>query len=619
MDSGVKRLCWAWLAAAWTLTIGLCPLGAQETPEQTFDALITEAMVRAPLEHLAADAFNGRLAGTDDMARAAAYVAGQFKEMSLQPAGADGGFLQAFSQGRRDVDRDKTSLALTLPGSEPCSLRLDKTFVPFRFSAQGALDAEVVFVGYGITAPEHGYDDYAGLDVKGKVVLIMRYEPSEKDAESPFKGLEHTQHATFEAKAANAEKHGAAGVLLFTGPHYHEDQRDELYGYHAAARRESVDVPVLQLVRPEAEKLFTVCGKELAKVQAGIDEKNSPQSWAMAGVRAKATVVFRRTQTRMRNVVAVLPGADEVLSRQVVVVGAHLDHIGARSADPDKPDQDVVFNGADDNASGVAAVLAMARAMTQGGVKPRRTIVFVAFDGEEIGLFGSRHYVAHPVRPLEKTAAMVNLDMVGRLRSDTLMVLGVGSGAGLKDTVDRAVAGLGLKVLYGQSAMAPADSMSFAMRRVPALFFHTGLHLDYHRVSDEASKINYPGLARVARAAARTVLAIADADEAPKYTATAMQQRARGARGPMLGVSALPGDAGGLAVRQVVPGSGAEKAGVRPGDVLVTVDGKAVVSVPDLAEMIAGHKVGDKVKVVLRRDGAEQTLEVTLGARAAQD
>ena len=614
----MKRLHWVWLAA-WVLAAGLCSVRAQETAEQPFDALITEAVVRAPLEHLASDAFNGRLAGSEDMARAAAYVAGQFKEMGLEPAGADGGFLQTFSQGRRDVDREKTSLALVPPGGERRSLRLDKTFVPFRFSAAGALDADVVFAGYGITAPENGYDDYAGLDVKGKVALIMRYEPGDKDAESPFNGLEHTQHATFEAKVANAEKHGAAGVLLFTGPHYHADQRDELYGYSAAARRESVDIPVLQIVTPEAEALLAVCGRKLADVQARIDEKNAPQSFAMAGVRAKAAVAFRRTETEMRNVVAVLPGADEKLADEAVVVGAHLDHIGARPSDPDKPDRDVIFNGADDNASGVAALLAIARAMTQGRAAPRRTIVFVAFDGEEVGLFGSRHYVAHPVRPLGKTAAMVNLDMVGRLRGDGLAVMGVGSGAGLKAVVDRAVAGLGLKVRYGQSAMAPADSMSFAMKRVPALFFHTGLHQDYHRVTDEASKINYVGLARVARAAARTVLAIADADEAPTYTATAMQPTRPRPGGPMLGVSAVPDDEGRLTVRQVVPGSGAEKAGILPGDVFVTVDGRTTVSLRDLVEIIGRRKVGERVKVVLRRGERDETVEVTLGARAAQN
>ena len=613
----MSRRLWTVVLAALLLAAPVRTLRGQEPAERTFDAAITAEMVREPLEYLAGDACRGRAAGSEEMHKAARYVAERLKEMGLKPGAPDGTFLQTFEHGRRDVNRTRTALTLTgktQGNAWQRKLVLDATFVPFRFSAQGSVDAELVFAGYGISSPEHGYDDYADLDVKGKAVLIMRYEPGEKDAQSPFGGAEHTTHATFEAKVANAEKHGAVALVMFTGDHYHEAAGNDLYAHHAAARRESVDIPVLQVTRPEAVRLFKSCGKDAAEVQREIDRTTRPASFPIDGVRVQAEVAFDRQPIRLQNVVAVLPGADEKLSEETVVVGAHLDHIGARSADPDKPDRDTIFNGADDNASGVAALLAIARAMTRENLRPKRTIVFCAFDGEEIGLLGSRHYVNHPVRPLEKTAVMINLDMVGRLRDNALMIMGVGSGKGLSEVANAAAKGLDLKLYCSPSAMAPADSMHFAMSRVPALFFHTGLHLDYHRVTDEASKIDYGGLARVARVAARTAAAIADADAAPEYVMVGPSWRRR-ADGPVMGVAVVPDDQGRLTVNRVSPGSGADKAGLRAGDLLKSIDGRSPASMQELAQLIGKHRVGDRLTIVAERDGKQRTVEVILGSR----
>jgi peptidase M28-like protein/PDZ domain-containing protein/PA domain-containing protein len=598
---------------AFVMVASLCAVcWAQQVPATpSVDELITESDVRTPLEYLAGDDFRGRQAGSEEMKRAAEYVAAQFKEAGLQPAGLDGTFFQTFPHGRRTPDAAHTHLTFSLPGGEGAKklpVKLDREFVAFRFSNVGKVRGDVVFVGYGITAPEHKYDDYAGLDVKGKIVLMMRYEPGDKDPESVFDGLVHTQHATFAAKVANAETHGAAGVIMFSGPSGHKDQRSELWARQASAGRQSYDVPVLQITRPVAERILSACGKNIAEIQKAIDCAVTPQSFALDAVRADAEVGFKTDPVTMRNVLALLPGSDKTLADEVVIVGAHLDHLGVGRP---KADQDIVYNGADDNASGVAAVLAVARATARLPERPRRSILFMTFDAEEIGLVGSRYYVNHPVRPLGKVAAMLNLDMIGRVRNDSLSCLGVGSARELKGVVEAAGEGLGLKLRYSESPFTPSDSMSFAMKRVPTIFFNSGLHSDYHRVTDEASKINYDGLVKASRLVARTALALANAKTPPKYVQVGWGRP----RGPVMGVAVVADDAGQLVVQRVSPGSGASVAGIHVDDVLRTVDGKAVASVKELSELIRSHKAGDTVTVELVRGDKAMAMTVRLGAR----
>lgn len=588
---------------------------AQQSPATpSVDEQITESDVRMPLEYLAGNDFRGRQAGSKEMKRAAEYVAARFKEAGLQPAGSDGTFFQTFPHGRRKPDASRTHLTFSLSGEGTTNDRLvelDREFVAFPFSSIGKASGDVIFVGYGITAPEHEYDDYAGVDVKGKIVLMMRYEPGDKDPESVFDGLTHTRHATFAAKVANAEAHGAAGVIMFSGPSGHEDQRNELWARQASAGRHSYRVPVLQITQPVAERILGVCGKNSVDIQKAIDRAAKPRSFALDGVRADAEVGFTTDPATMRNVLALLPGSDEALADEVVIVGAHLDHLGTGKPRGDTPGQDIIYNGADDNASGVAAVLAVARAMARLPERPRRSVLFMTFDAEEIGLVGSRYYVNHPERPLGKVAAMLNIDMVGRVRGDSLSCFGVGSAKELKGVVEAAGAGLDLTLRYGESPFMPSDSMSFALKQVPTIFFNSGLHTDYHRVTDEASKINYDGLVKAARLVARTALVLANAETPPTYIQVEWSPR----RGPMMGIAVAADDAGRLVVRRVATGSGAATAGIHIDDVLRAVDGKAVAAADELSALIRRHKVGDTVTVELVRSDNPLTLTVRLGAR----
>jgi hypothetical protein len=309
------------------------------------------------------------------------------------------------------------------------------------------------------------------------------------------------------------------------------------------------------------------------------------------------------------NVIGVLPGKDPELRSEAVVVGAHYDHLG-RGGSGSAAGDGAIHPGADDNASGTAVVLALARAFAEAGGAPR-TLVFVAFAGEEMGLLGSAHYAQHPTVPMGRTVLMLNLDMVGRLRAGRLHVGGVDSGHGLRGRVEEAAAGLGLDLQPHGDPWTPSDHTSFYAAGVPVLFLFTGLHPDYHRPSDTWEKINPAGLATVTAFAAR-VTAAAAAGAPPLYVRLEPRRR-----GPLFGITPdfAAAERPGVRVAGVRGASPAERAGVQPGDVIVRFAGVDVKTLEDLTSALRDRRAGERVEVVVRRDGRERTLCAVLEAR----
>ncbi len=564
---------------------------------------------------LSDDAMEGRSAGTPGGRKAGDYIAEQLKQMGLEPAGVDGTYFQPFSRPRRGASPDSTvELTVTAEG-QACTktLKLGKlSFEPFGFSGEGEAAGEVVFAGYGITAPEHEYDDYEGLDVEGKIVVLMRYAPAEGAADSPFRPVARNRHAFFTEKFENARRRGAAGIILFTGAHYHAETADELSASRAQGVPQS-SIPFVHIAHSAAEAFFERAGVDIDEVQKEIDTKLTPNSFAVEGARVKLRVAFERLPVTMRNVIAMLPGTDPKLESEVVVLGAHYDHIDMRRRRPnDPPDADLVYNGADDNASGTAGVLAVAKAMAATNYRPRRTILFILFDAEEIGLVGSGRFVANPTVPRESIAAMVNLDMIGRSRNRSISVGGVGSADGLRDMVAEANRPVGKNIGYGESAFGPSDHLNFARQGIPVLFFNTGMHADLHQVTDEMEKINAEGALDAARVVCGTVAALADADTRLEFSGMGrpgIQVRRGNARLGMAGIDASPG----AEVTHVVAGSPAAEAGLKTGDVIVKFDGEEVASFAELAEQVRVRKPGDEVVLTVARDNETLELPVTLG------
>jgi len=558
---------------------------------------------------LAAPELEGRASGTPGAERAARHIAAEMQRAGLTPGGDQATWEQAFTVPTGIKLGDGNALRILAPPAR--ALTLAREFVPLTMSADGAWEGDVVFAGFGITAPDVGWDDYGGLDVRGRLVLVLEGEPRRGDAAGPFRRPDAYHYAERSHKVINAREHGAAGVLLVAHPDRAGDALPPLTGLG-----QPWSIFALAVSRAGADALLAPAGVTLAAAAAAIEAGPAPKSFAVAGARVALRVALVRERGRAANVIGVLPGRDARRRDETVVIGAHYDHLGRGGEGSLAPDAlGAVHPGADDNASGVAAVLGLARAFAAAG-GAARTLVFVAFAGEEMGLLGSTQYVRRPARPLDRTVLMVNLDMVGRLRERTLYVGGVDGGAGLRELVAAQAGGLTL-ALRGDP-FGPSDHTAFYAAGRPVLFLFTGAHADYHRPSDTWDRINGAGLAEVTAFAARVVDAAASTATPPVYVRIAAPPSSvRGGYGPFFGVVPEFGERedGGVRVGDVRAGSPAESAGVRAGDVIVTFAGMTVGTLQDFSFALRSRRPGDRVDVTVRRDGAEHRFHAVLGER----
>jgi hypothetical protein len=556
---------------------------------------------------LAAPETEGRASGTPGAERAARHVADVMQRLGLKPGGDAGGWRQSFTvpTGIRLGEGN----TLDVRGPAPRALALGREFVPLAVSADGRQEADLVFAGHGITAPDLGWDDYAGLDVRGRMVLVLEREPRRADPASPFRRPDAYHYTERTHKILNARERGAAGVLVVAAA-----PGDALPALAGLSQPWSILAAAVS--REAADVLLVPAGVTVAGAAAAIEGAGAPRSFVVPGARVALGVSLVRERGLTDNVIGILPGRDPRLRDEAVVIGAHYDHLGRGGEGSLAPDAaGAIHPGADDNASGVAALLGLARAFAEAGGAPR-TLVFVAFAGEEMGLLGSAHYVRRPPHPLDRTALMLNLDMVGRLRQRTLYVGGTDSGTGLRELVSAQAGGLTLRLRgdgFGRS-----DHTSFYAAGRPVLFLFTGAHADYHRPGDTWDRIDAPGLAAVTAFAARVVDAVAGAPTAPAYVRMAAAPGGgRGAYGPYFGVVPEFGESPtpGVRVGGVRPGSPAEKAGVQAGDLIVAFAGLTVRTLEDFTFALRGRRPGDRVEVAVERGGATQRLEATLEER----
>jgi len=466
---------------------------------------------------LADDAREGRFTGSPGCEAAGAWVAERFAGCGLEPAGDDGTWFQNF-QATVGVKIAESGNAMEVRGigDAGAGLAVERDFVPFGFSGTGEADAEVVFAGYGITAGELDYDDYAGLDVSGKVVLLLRHEPQQNDPKSRFNGTSWSRHAWFRTKALNAQAHGAAAVLVFTGPLSEGYLGDRLTPLSGSEGTEGADIPALHVGNRLGEAMLASAGIDAEAWMRRVDETLTPDSRALPdSVTARVAVELDRDRRATTNVVGILRGADPAAG--AVVLGAHYDHLGRGEEVRSLGARGKIHNGADDNASGTAALVELARVFA-AGPRPLRSLVFVAFSGEELGLLGSREFTARPPLPLGGVQAMINLDMVGRADKDTVYVEGTGTSPAFPDLVDHLREGAGLGISTSEIAPGPSDHVSFADRDVPVLFFFTGMHENYHRPSDDWGRIDLPGLREVTALVYRATLDLAGRPDRIAFT-----------------------------------------------------------------------------------------------------
>ncbi len=554
--------------------------------------------------YLASDKLQGRRAGTEGAELAARYIAKQFRDAGLRPAAAN--FLQAFSFVASVRLGKENRFQMKTPQSR--LLKVEEDFVPLAFSSSDIASAGIVFVGYGISAPELQYDNYAS-DVKGKIVLLLRGSPDGDNPHSRF--AEYTQPGLeIQKKTIKAREKGARGVIFISTEQSFRD--DRLSRLRHDLNFLDAGIPAVVLGRASADALLASEKSSVSDIEKRAKENPSP--WLLnATVEFKIDVV--KVEGKGSNVVGLLQGSDPQMASEYVIIGAHYDHLGLGGPESlaARP-EGAIHHGADDNASGTSALLELARVMAVA--RPRRSVIFIAFSAEELGLLGSAAYTKNPVVPLASTVAMLNMDMVGRLRNDALTVGGVGTSPAwqpLLEKLNAAANGNRFKMSFNQDGFGPSDHQSFYVRDVPVLFFFTGTHDDYHKPSDTAEKVNSAGATRIAALVGDIALSVANEPQRIAFTKVKTESRPTG-RGFRVYLGTVPsyGDSqDGLKLDGVRAGSPAEKAGLRAGDVITRIGKFPIKNVYDYTYALGELRGGEEVEVIIRRDGREQTLKIT--------
>ena len=642
------------------------------------------------VQYLSSDELEGRGIGTAGLDKAANFIADEFIKFGLKTDLFDGSPFQKFQLSTSPEQGPPEHNVLVLVGppaagsNDPrrVELKLGKDFQTLAMGGSAVFDAPLVFVGYGITAKENdlAYDDYAGLDVKGKVVVLLRKEPQQDNEQSKFNGKNPSRHAFYTTKIANAIEHGAAAIL-FVNDYFGLRQKtdglekdwretvdkltetrrvflevkepdaeavtkhraevsklaeqiaavakklnensDDLLEFAMGFEGNSRSVPVVFCRRAAIDEVLKAAANtDLATLERDIDASPTPapKSSEIAGWRATGETNVKVKQVEVKNVLAVLEG-EGPLADETIVIGAHYDHLGRGGFGSLTLGSKEIHNGADDNASGTATLLEIAHHFATQPNKPRRRLVFIAFTGEERGLIGSRHYVRSPRFPLENTVAMVNLDMVGRLTDDKLVVYGTGTAAEFSQLMDDLNGKYGFQLTKlaetdpGTGGMS--DHESFYEKKIPVFHFFTGLHRQYHRPEDDFERLNVAGMQRIAALTSDAVQSIASADKRPEYREVKRTPRvAGGERGPPRPrFGAVPDytfSGEGCALQDIGKDSPAEKAGLKPGDIIIKLGEDTVASVQDFDTNLRKHKPGDKVATIVKRGAEKVTVTVTL-------
>ncbi len=645
--------------------------------------------LRQTITYLASDTLEGRRTGTAGANEAARYIAGEFQRLGLRPglfsAGSKTPYLQPFPYVS-SVELGKNNLFFVNPGKADDMMQFKAAvdWMPLGFSTNASVKSvQVVFAGYGISSAELKYNDYAVSNTKDRVAIVFAGTP---DGDNPHGQFVQAGQLRFKTAAARAA--GARALLIISDEEKLTDDRMSRLSYDNAGE---AGIPVAVISQRLARKVLTLGSLEdylatadvrLVDTHVTTDKPASsvmqiPKSLALRSApvapRVDFTVDVIRRESPSFNVAGILPGSDPKLKGEAIVIGAHYDHLGRGGEGSLAPREGDIHHGADDNASGVAGLVELARMFSTPTQKPRRTIVFIAFSGEEEGLLGSDYYVNHPLIPLANTAAMINMDMIGRLQEAKLIIGGIGTASEWRSLIQsenslekmQAAAAANLRVsdssdyhvnVNGQASSAgfpiviganghpvvtadisrlplslaapftltlnedgygPSDHSSFYAKQVPVLFFWTGTHDDYHKPSDTADKINYEGEARIVSFVERIVRDIDKSDKRPTYTLARSDSQGR-STGFRVYLGTIPNYADandGLKLDGVRDDSPAARAGLKAGDKVVKLAGHEVKNVYDYTYALGEMKAGQEYEIEVMRDGQRLTMKITPEAR----
>lgn len=594
------------------------------------DTTTVAGRLKQHIKYLASDELQGRFAGTEGNRKAADYIASYFSQIGLQPLGNN--YRQPFMITASFNPGAKSNISFDVivekPGIPRDQLKpVRKTWVtgpdwmPLAFTENGTVTGELYFVGYGITAKDLKYDDYDGIDVKDKIVIVLSNSPdgSSEDGEfSPF--------IKYKYKVMNARDHGAKGIIFIK---INSDSANVFEPLTFDPTAMHSGLLAIQANRTSIAKFFPR-SYSLFPLEQEINKNRKPKSFPIPNTTITMNIELEPNQISVDNIVGMVKGTDTKFADEYIVVGAHYDHLGyGGPASAYKEKLNVyggkihrIHNGADDNASGTAGVMELARKVKENPLK--RSVIFVCFNGEEIGIQGSSAYVSNPPVSLEKTVTMLNLDMVGRLRNNNLSVFGTGSSPTFDQLVDKLSKDDTIDVTKSKEAFGGSDQSPFYYKEIPVMMFFTGAHEDYHTPEDKWEKINFKGEAYLLRYVSDVIANIANTPEKPKFVKGndfnkgPVQQPSFGG-GAWFGI--VPDFAEnpiGFRINGTSPGSPAQKAGLKEKDVITKFGDKTIKNLSEYSAALKAYKPGDKVMVeILRGEKYDQklTLEVTLTSK----
>lgn len=630
-----------YLLSAACLTL-LLPFALALRPDAGTEFNFSAEHYMSHVKFLADDARGGRAPGSTGIEQAAEYIAEQFKKAGLQPVGDDGTYFQSFDVGRgaRIVEE---KAALSFEGLER-TLTLKTDWIPMPFSSGKEASGPLAFCGYGISAEQYHYDDFADFEAEGKVIMIFRHEPKSSNEDDRFGGKNPSTHAMFINKARKARDNGAAALLIINPPSRSPDQ-DELYEFGDGFDRD-YGIPIAHIKREVADALLQKANMpSLAALNEVIDKTRRPVSFDLPGLTAKLAPGVEPTTIKTRNVLGLLKGGGD--TDEVIVIGSHYDHIGTQK----KSDgTESINNGADDNASGTSGMLELVRAFSSTRA-PRRGIVFMAFSAEEMGLIGSRYWVDHPTIELKRVKAMINLDMIGRYRPDKFEIEGTDTSEVFHEIVTRHADELQMKWRASRDMFGRSDHASFDRKQIPVIFAFTGLHPEYHKPTDDWDLINGEGATQVLQLMYRIARDVADLKEGPVYAKVDEKKQTRPAaeakdaekkpgekndqarpadnagdgdgetgrpQMPRVRLGIMPNytdtSRPGLAVEDTMPESPAAKAGIKANDRIVRINDSEVTNIETYMMAMSKLKPGEEVTIVVERGDQKLTLK----ARAAE-
>lgn len=603
------------------LALALSAAAQQARPAQSGAPDAT--LLKKHVIYLASDELEGRRPGTAGGDKAAAYLAEQFNQLKLGCASPDlkcrhagkqhGGYLHEFPFVAAVELAQNNKLSFARDGNSASAVLRDE-WTPIGFSSNGNVaQASLVFVGYGITAAELKHDDYAGVDAKGKVAIAFAGTPDGDNPHGQF-----GRYADARWKAVAAKDHGAAALIVIAGDEKFGNDRLAKLRYDQTAGE--AGIPVIVVARQTTAQWFGLTDA----AQLGALEK-AKDKWAgaapqLSAVKLNLSVNIARRAVPAHNVVGVLEGSDPKLKREYIVIGAHYDHLGRGGHDGSlAQNPNDIHHGADDNASGTAGLLELARIFAAQKPGLRRSVVFMAFSAEESGLIGAKAWTSNPALPLADNVAMLNLDMIGRLRDNKLTVGGVGTSPEFRKLIENLnQTNGGFTLQLNEDGFGPSDHSAFYAKQIPVLFFFTGTHADYHKPSDTAEKINYDGQAKIVSFVAELVRALDRNDARPAYALARSSQPSGRSTGFRVYLGTVPNYAesnDGMLLDAVREDSPAAKAGLKAGDKIVRLAGREIKNVYDYTYALGEMKGEQEYDVEVVRGGARAALKITPQSR----